>query len=412
MWVKVVFISPGGHAQGGAERSLAALIAGLTERGHEVDVVMLATGDAGTLFRDNGATIAGVLADELQVAARHASLGRFVVGAAQAAPALARIGLRLRRLVDACAPDIVHSNGFRSHVLSPAVAQLGVPVVWSLRDVAPRRAHQMLLHAASVSASAIVANSDFTAQQLRHRRVEVVANPVAAVRPRDKTESRARLGLARDRHVVAMLAHLHPSKGHDVAIDALARWDRSVRPVLALAGGAFYPGSDVYRTQLVHQIERLGLLDDVVLLGAIDDVSNVYSAADVIVHPCRHPEGFGRVVVEAQSAGVPVVATNLGGVASLIRDGNTGRLIEANNATALHHAVDECLWPGPTRTRFIAQGRATARRFEPSRHVDRVEAIYLDLAGQPPRVSPESDTTAVAAPRDRDHINVVVGQSH
>ena len=119
--MKVLFVNPGGQAQGGAERSLAALIGGMSERGHEPLVALLARGDAATAFTTAGAVV-GVLADELRVAPRHGSTAQFVRGAVSAAPAVLRIGMDLRRLATRHGIDVIHSNGYRSHLLSPILA--------------------------------------------------------------------------------------------------------------------------------------------------------------------------------------------------------------------------------------------------------------------------------------------------
>jgi len=380
--MKILFINPGGRARGGAELSLAELIRGLVDRGHEVEVALMATGDASTLFRDCGARIVAVVADELQVAPRHASSARFVHGAVKALPQIGSIVRNLQRVIASSEPDILHSNGFRSHLLTPLLAPGAPPIVWSLRDLAPHRLHRMLLRASSMRAAAVIANSEFTAAQSTHPLVHVVANAVTAIPKRDRRQARRRLGLPADRHVVSVLAHLHPSKGHDVMLAALAHWDAPSRPILAIAGGHHYPGSFEYEKRLLSMADKLGVSEDLRLLGTVEDVADVYAASDVVVHPCRHPEGFGRVVVEANSAGVPVVATDIGGVASLIRHDETGLLVQPDDAVALYKAVDSVMWPGQTRTRLSALGRDAATRFGRDVHVDAVESIYADLLGK------------------------------
>ncbi len=398
--MRVLFINPGGHANGGAERSLAELTSGLVERGHDVHVALMAEGDLSTVLRDRGATIAGVVAEELQVAPRHASIGRFVTGAAAAAPRIAGIVKGLRQVIAATEPDVIHSNGFRSHILSPFLAPGSPPIVWSLRDRAPRQLHRSLLKATSTSAAAVVANSAFTASQMDHRSMHVVANPVSPIETVDRDLAREALGIDTDRHVVSVLAHLHPSKGHDVMVDALARWGENDRPVLAIAGGQIYPGSAEYETELRRLAERLRVADDIRWLGSVEDVTDLYSASDVIVHPCRHPEGFGRVVIEAQSARVPIVATDLGGVASLIRHDDTGMLVPSDDAYALHVAIDDVMWPGPRRTRLIERGHAASTNFDRASHTFEVENVYRTVLGMSPLTKPVARPVTATSNRD------------
>ncbi|MCB0989885.1 MAG: glycosyltransferase family 4 protein [Acidimicrobiales bacterium] len=388
--MRIMFVSPGGHAQGGAERSLALLMAGLLERGHEVHVAVMETGDASTAFREVGATVAGIAGEGTPWGRRHGSAPQMLASTLVGAPDLVRTVGRLRQMIARSRPDVVHSNGFRSHVLSPLLGAGPAPIVWSLRDRAPSRWQRQVLQHASRSAAAVAANSTFTADQLHHPSVRVISNPIESATVPDKSTAQASLGLADDRHVVAVLAHLHPSKGHDIAIDALAGWNPNERPLLLLAGGDLYPDSARYRSELQARATSAGLDEDVRFLGAVDDIGTVLAAADVVVHPCRYPEGFGRVVPEAQAAGVPVVATALGGVLDLISHDENGLLVPAGSAQALRDAIDSAMWPGERRTRLIEMGRLSAARFAPARHVDAMERLYREVCGhvdQPARAS-------------------------
>ena len=377
--MKILYLNPGGSAQGGAERSLALLIAGLVGRGHRAYVKLLAPGDAASLFSDAGATI--VHSESRAVLARvrrHSSPLSFMREAAASAPEAVRVAQRIRRLARDLEADIVHSNGFRSHVLAPLIRPGGPPNVWSLRDVAPVPLPRAALRLSSRAVAAIAANSGATAVQLAGRRnVEVVPNPVAdfGTLP-DRRDARARLGLPADRPILAVVAHIHPTKGHHVAIESVGCWPRSCRPLLVVAGASIYPGSEPYETRLRRHIRERELERDVILLGGVEEVRHVYAAADILLHPALHPEGFARVVVEAQLVGVPVVATGVGAVVELIEDGTTGMLVPPSDPLALHAAVDALL-SDPVATRVLsARARSAAARFAPERHVHAIEALY------------------------------------
>lgn len=381
--MRIMFINPGGHAQGGAERSLATLISGLVERGHEATVLTMQPGDAATAFRDAGAAISGVLEHQPNWASRHQGGGRFMAKALLTTPDVAKMTWAMRRAIHRSSPDIVHSNGFRSNVLAPFLSVAGVPVVVSVRDSTPNAGQRALLRAAAKYADAIIANSAFTAGQFDHRDVHVVHNPIETPEPPARERARAVLAVSPDRPVVAMLAHLHRSKGHDVMIDALALWPEQERPLLLVAGGDLYAESASYRSEVVARAAALGVADQVRFLGPVDDVSQVLGAADVVVHPCRHPEGFGRTVAEAQAAGVPVVATGLGGVLEIIRHDETGLLVEPDDPGALQAAIDRVLWPGPTRSRLVSMGLTSSTRFRPETHAQAVESVYRTVLGLP-----------------------------
>jgi glycosyltransferase involved in cell wall biosynthesis len=112
------------------------------------------------------------------------------------------------------------------------------------------------------------------------------------------------------------------------------------------------------------------------LLGGVDDVRQVYAAADVVVHPALHPEGFARVIVEAQLAGVPVVATRTGAAIELIEEGITGLLVPPSDPLALHAAVNALLSDPVAARALSARARSAAARFRPEYHVRAMEALY------------------------------------
>jgi glycosyltransferase involved in cell wall biosynthesis len=184
------------------------------------------------------------------------------------------------------------------------------------------------------------------------------------------------LGLPPDRPIAAVIAHLHPTKGHHVAVAAWEQLDQP-RPLLLLAGGDLYGEPSVsYRRALEAQIVASGLNRDVVLLGLVDDMNTLYGACDLVVHPALYPEGFGRSVAEAQVAGVPVVATALGGPLELIEDGVSGRLVPPGDAGALARAVARLMDDCVLRTQLCIGGLDAGKRYGVLAHAGAVESVY------------------------------------
>ena len=193
---------------------------------------------------------------------------------------------------------------------------------------------------------------------------------------RDVGDARAALGIRHGGAVVAVAAHMHPSKGHHIAI---AAWGRlpTPRPLLLLAGGDLYgDGSKKYQDSLCSSINRMGLEDDVVLLGLVRDPACLYAACDLIVHPALHPEGFGRSMAEAQTAGVPVVATSIGAANELIEHGRSGLLVPPGDVGALANAVSQVLQDPVLYDRLRSGGLATSERYRPEAHAAAMESVY------------------------------------
>jgi glycosyltransferase involved in cell wall biosynthesis len=103
----------------------------------------------------------------------------------------------------------------------------------------------------------------------------------------------------------------------------------------------------------------------------VDDAAGLMRQLDVLVAP-SHQEPFGTVLAEAMAVGTPVVATRVGGLAEVVEDGVTGRLVEPGDPAALAAAVREVL---ARRTEMGAAAQVHARQFGADAYADRVEAL-------------------------------------
>jgi glycosyltransferase involved in cell wall biosynthesis len=154
-------------------------------------------------------------------------------------------------------------------------------------------------------------------------------------------------------------------------------------------------------TEVTSALTRNGLSQRVELLGARADVPDLLARSDVFVLSSRS-EGFPVSVLEAMAAGLPVVATNVGGVAEAVADGETGFLVPAADADALARALERLLADGELRRRLGAAGRARALSLF---DVSRYRAAYRELywrslsASAAPGELPAAHPHGVAASR-------------
>lgn len=177
---------------------------------------------------------------------------------------------------------------------------------------------------------------------------------------------RGALGTPPAAPVILALGRLHPNKGFDVALAALA---------LLPDAHLWLAGEGPLREELEGQARALGIAGRVHLLGWRDDVAALMAAADLLICPSRH-EPLGNVVIEAWALGLPVVAATAAGPAALIRDGENGLLVPVGDAPALAAACAGLLDDGDLRRRLAAGGEAAYRsEFTEAAVVKR----YLDL---------------------------------
>jgi len=94
-----------------------------------------------------------------------------------------------------------------------------------------------------------------------------------------------------------------------------------------------------YKSQLQLLIRQLGISNYVEFLGRCSDIPDLLANVDVVVLPSIVPEAFGRVIIEAQAVGVPVIASNIGGISEVIDDKETGFLVPAKDVDALSEAM-------------------------------------------------------------------------
>jgi lipopolysaccharide heptosyltransferase II len=137
--------------------------------------------------------------------------------------------------------------------------------------------------------------------------------------------------------VVGMVARITPLKGHSDFIKAVAILNRQIPQLKAVIIGA--APKEKYQEDLELLVRRLGLSQTVEFMGAQADVPEAMARMDVLVSATVTPEAFGRVIIEAQAIGVPVVATKVGGVVDIIEPEKTGLLCDAGDPEGIAEKV-------------------------------------------------------------------------
>lgn len=138
---------------------------------------------------------------------------------------------------------------------------------------------------------------------------------------------------------VGIIGRLTPLKGHLHFLKAMAKVIRVNRRIKIWIVGEAASSREAYKEEVQIMVRRLGLSHCTEFLGMQKDIPEILSNLDLLVLASTYPESFGRVIIEAQAAGVPVVATQVGGVVDIIDDGITGLLVAPRDPQAMSEAI-------------------------------------------------------------------------
>jgi glycosyltransferase involved in cell wall biosynthesis len=250
--------------------------------------------------------------------------------------------------------------------------------VWSSHRLATRWANRLTLPLEA----ATIAVSDEVRMSMPSRlggRAEVVIHgvDVDAIRSRrrEREAARAELGVHGDHLLVATVANLRANKDYPTMLAAARRLADAGENVQFLS-----VGQGPLAEQLEQQRGELDLGERFRFLGYREDPIRVLVAADIFCLSSRF-EGLPISLLEAMAAGLPVVATRVGGVPSVVTDGREGRLVDAGDSAALAAAVVELCDPS-VRGKLAAAASERVRAFGMDRAVRRQQELYEELAAR------------------------------
>ena len=212
-------------------------------------------------------------------------------------------------------------------------------------------------------------------------RIEIVSPGVehAFFAPGDARGARHALGLSNG-PVLLFVGRIQPLKGVDVAVRALAELRRPDALLLVVGGASGLEGSaEVGR--VMRLIDELGVRDQVRFVEPQPHhiLSTYYRAADVVVVPSRS-ESFGLVALEAAACGIPVVASAVGGLLTLVDDGETGYLISGRDPSVFADRIRTILDDPALAASMSVRAADRARRYTWSFAAARLRRVYADLA--------------------------------
>lgn len=248
-------------------------------------------------------------------------------------------------------PDLVHTHASMSARI--AAKHSGAKVVYTRHSVFPQSKRLTSFpgkqingfinnfYSHSIIAVAEAAKDNLTDTGVKDSKISVILNGVDGLKPVDdfeKMEIRERFGVKKGEKVISIVARLEDIKGHMYFIEAAKMLiDEGVDAKFFIAG----TGS--YEDTLKAKVGELGLEDNVIFTGFIQDVDKLMQITDIQVNASYGTEATSLALLEGMSLGIPAVVSDFGGNPGVIADGENGYVVPKQNSTALKTAIMDLL---------------------------------------------------------------------
>lgn len=285
--------------------------------------------------------------------------------------------------------DLVHSHMYRSNVPGTIAARLAGDRhvlcqihnvdIWETRRQRVMDRWLLRWHTAMLAVSEGVKRDIVSNLRCPPERVRVLYNGVdireyGSARP--EPELRHDLGIPEGHRLVVMLARLVAQKKHTRFLQAL----ETIRNELP-ATSVLLVGDGNLLWSIKREVEERRLGDIVSFAGHRNDIPQILALSDLSVVTSDR-EGFSNAIVESLAAGVPVVATDVGGNSEAIVDGECGFLVKRNDQTGLARALKALLTDDALRQRMSEAARRRAQRFSLERMLKETRRLYLELLAE------------------------------
>ena len=408
--MRILFLNPGGTI-GGAERALLDAIAGLRalNRGWSFALITAAPGHLIDEVKELGASAEVIPFPTAFAAAGDAGVGgpagdsialwRLMARLWATSPAIAMYSKKLARAISDAAPDLVHTNGFKMHVLGAWATPRQVPLLWHVHDyvrVRPVMSRLLRLHArrcATVVANSASVAGDVLATLGARVPLRTIWNAVNLARfspdgPHSDLDALCRMPAAASGTIrVGLVATMARWKGHETFVRALSMLSCDLPIRGYIIGGPAYQtdGSQYTFEELRASAVRMGIADRLGFTGYLREPAAAMRSLDIVVHASTAPEPFGLVIAEAFACGRAVIASAAGGAAEIVDSDKTAILHRPGDAGGLAHKIMRLAADAGLRTRLgIAAHRMATRHFTRERLAAELTAVYRRLATAAP----------------------------
>jgi len=295
---------------------------------------------------------------------------------------------RLNRVIRCIKPHLIHANTLESIGLIIVPALLNkASIVWHVRILLQDKSPTIRFYTKIVSkfVKRVIANSNAVKRRLVKSgmnpiKIEVIYNPIdtGIFSPRNKYYCRRKLNLPVHSTIIGSLGRLTPDKGFDLFLKAAALVRKKHPNTYFLIAGQEW--SKNYRAKLINIAQHLGLCSHLILIDWQQDAPSLISSLNMLVLTPMEKEGFGRTLAESMACEVPVIGTNVGGIAEIINNRRNGLLIPSGDEKTLAEAMCILLENRQFALQLAKHGRKNVEaKFSSHLHIHKINKIYKEL---------------------------------
>lgn len=296
--------------------------------------------------------------------------------------------LKLSGMLKKVKPDIVHTHGYFASTIGRIAAKFaGIKIIiYHVHSTYfdYKKRHLLTERFLSFFTQKIICCSKAVEAFVRgHERINpsktvVIYNGVNEDefrQPIDIAEIKRKLNISPGGHIIGIVASLNRNKGHKYLFKAAVKILKEFSDVKFLI-----VGDGILKKELEKSVQEMGIAESIIFTGTRCNIPEILSVIDIFVLPTCKREGLGIAIIEAMAAGKPVVASDIGGIPELVKNGVSGILAEPGNSDALSAAIMTLL---NDKARVKNMGRKGAeiikQSFSSVRMIKKIEKLYQEL---------------------------------
>ncbi len=367
--LRILYVSSFGDYHGGGQRSLDLLIQGMVEKGVIPIVAAPEEGAFLTSLKRRGVATRVIPLPPL----RTLRIDRI-------AGTIRDIRLALSELQI----DLVHTDGPRATLfMGKAVRSLKIPLVFHVRVSTPEP--RMLDRLLASRADALICVSSGALDRFERyspHKVHHIPNGVDLTRFKpgiSPARVTADLRVSGEEVVIGEVGFITPAKGQDLLLEAAAGVSPAARSRLRIL--FIGDGEQDFIDRLDQRADELGLSEQVVRIGQVDDVRPILAGLDIAVLPSES-EGLPRAMIEAAAMGLPLIASDIPGCRDVVEDGENGVLCPAGDVRAWTEALERMILRDDRRKMGIRSRELATERFDADMVTRLIRELYDNLTGR------------------------------